>query len=343
MNVEVLQEENPALAAMTRAAEIALQDAYGGGFRRLELIKYRENAVYSAYDSEGTRFALRVHRPGYHSDAQLRSELLWTTALAKAGIAVPKTRGTTAGSLLTKIEIPGGQTFQIDLLEWLAGEPIGSIEDPTARPVEEMRASYLLAGKLAARIHAFNGTFAIAEDFNRHAWDKNGLIGPDPFWGRFRELHELRDHVDVIEAACNKAAAELDALGQGPESYGLIHADFVPENLILVGSELRAIDFDDAGFGWYMFEIATALMFYVGTPVYETVRDALFEGYNSVRPLSEDDRRLLLTFLFLRSTTYLGWVHTRSETETAREMTAMFVEMSRKLADDYLADRHSDY
>ena len=42
----------------------------------LHLIKYRENAVFRV-DCKGIRRALRVHRYGYHSDAELLSELQW--------------------------------------------------------------------------------------------------------------------------------------------------------------------------------------------------------------------------------------------------------------------------
>jgi hypothetical protein len=41
-------------------------------------------------------------------------------------------------------------------------------------------------------------------------------------------------------------------------------------------------------------------------------------------------------FLAARGTTYLGWVHTRQETETARELTPMLVELFCATARDYL-------
>ena len=40
----------------------------------------------------------------------------------------------------------------------------------------------------------------------------------------------------------------------------MIHADLVPENVLVDGDSIRLIDFDDAGFGWHHFEIATALI-----------------------------------------------------------------------------------
>ena len=42
-------------------------------------------------------------------------------------------------------------------------------------------------------------------------------------------------------------------------------------------------------------------------------------------------------FFLARSFTYLGWVHTRSETQTAKELTPMLIEKCCGLARAYLA------
>ena len=55
----------------------------------LRLIKHRENAVYELNTTGGERFALRVHRAGYHSDRSLKSELQWIEALNDYGVGVP--------------------------------------------------------------------------------------------------------------------------------------------------------------------------------------------------------------------------------------------------------------
>ena len=65
-------------------ARHALQH-WDGEFAEIELVKFRENAVFSARRGDGQRVALRIHRNGYHCAAALRSELLWMDALAGAG------------------------------------------------------------------------------------------------------------------------------------------------------------------------------------------------------------------------------------------------------------------
>ena len=110
----------------------------------------------------------------------------------------------------------------------------------------------------------------------------------------------------------------------------------MPENVLVNGESIRVIDFDDAGFGWYLFDIATVLYFIVDDPHYQIAFDALIQGYRTLRPLSDEQLLQLPMFLAARGTTYLGWVHTRHETETARELTPLLIDMACKVAIEYL-------
>jgi Ser/Thr protein kinase RdoA (MazF antagonist) len=110
----------------------------------------------------------------------------------------------------------------------------------------------------------------------------------------------------------------------------------VPENVLVEGAGLRIIDFDDAGYGWHMFELATSLYFVRREAFYELARDALVEGYRRHRTLPDEQLRLLPLFLAVRSTTYLGWVHTRRGEATAQELTPALIEMAVAAAHDYL-------
>ncbi len=103
---------------------------------------------------------------------------------------------------------------------------------------------------------------------------------------------------------------------------------------------MRLLDFDDAGFGWHLFEIATSLYFHIGQPYYATLRDATIAGYRTERQLTEEQLALLPMFLAARGFTYLGWVHTRQETETARELTPMLVQLVCTVARDYSQRSH---
>lgn len=323
--------------ALYALAQAAL-DHWPGTYSDLTLIKYRENAVFSAMRDGVTKIALRVHRLDYHSDASLRSELQWVRCLAEAGLGVPDILLTTGGEELALVATPDlPQPRQVDMLGWLNGKPIGSIELGLDGTPEQQGALYHAVGILAARLHQRTKAWPLPAGFTRHAWDHEGLIGPQPFWGPFLELDGLTPfHRAKILRAVEESRLEMERYGRSTENFGLIHADFVPENIIVNDGRLHLIDFDDCGFGWYMFEIATALYFHIGTPNFHVLRDNMIAGYASVLPLSDADLRMIEVFLFLRSTTYLGWVHTRSETETAREMKDYFIERTMLLADALL-------
>ena len=177
-------------------------------------------------------------------------------------------------------------------------------------------------------MHNHTGGWRHPAGFRRHAWDAAGLVGEQPLWGRFWELDGARRRRSEV-SCCARAlsiAEDLGAYGTKPDRYGLIHADLVPENLLVDGERMCVIDFDDAGFGWHLFELATSLYFIAGESVYPAAREALIRGYRSERALSDEALERLPLFLAARGTTYLGWVHTRQGSETARELTPFLVE-----------------
>ena len=130
---------------------------------------------------------------------------------------------------------------------------------------------------------------------------------------------------------------ELSNYAQSSENYSMIHADMVAENVMVDGEHIRLIDFDDAGFGWHLFEIATSLYFSHSDKYFDQLIDSYIGGYRSERELSDEELSALPLFMMARATTYLGWVHTRKETETAQELTPMLVEMACSMAEDYLS------
>ena len=308
----------------------------------LELIKYRENAVFKLVDPGGDRYALRIHRAGYHSDASLRAELAWMAALAESGVAVPEVLPGPGGDSFVVVTTAGvPEPRQVDIFHWVNGRQLGSVEaglDDT----EGIARCYELLGEQAARVHNQAVDWVLPDGFQRHAWDVDGLVGEQPFWGRFWELTSLReDERGLLSRARERVRRDLARYRDDPANggrYSMIHADMVAENLLVDGDTVRLIDFDDAGFGWHLFELATALYFEMEQPYYPEARAALVAGYRRHRHLPETQLSQLPLFLLARSFTYLGWVHTRSETETARELTPMLTAKACRLAREYLGE-----
>ena len=305
----------------------------------LELLKMRENAVFSVCQADGPMYALRIHRAGYHSNNELRSELQWMAALDANGIRTPEVIPTSSGELFDTVaidEVP--EPRQVDLLAWIDGEPMGSIEEGVDGDLAELVSNYRRIGMMAGSLHNLSSCWELPEGFTRHHWDIDGLLGEQPVWGRFWENERLTpDQKDLILQAREIVRRQLQAFGKTEENYGLIHADFLPENLMIDGDEIKLIDFDDSGFGWYLFELATSLFVHLGEDHFDAVLTALVEGYRSQRELPDEHLAYLPVFFMARLFTYLGWLHTREVTDSTEEMAPIIVGAAVAIATDLVA------
>ena len=280
----------------------------------LELISISENTVFRVDTNTGETYVLRIHRPGYHTLAELNSEQQWTAALKRAGIGVPLPRLTRDCRGYAIVSVPGSmETRHVGIVEWFEGVTLSSIM-AQAPDMPTLALHFDQLGRIAARIHNQAVSWQIPEDFQRHAFDADGLMGDAPFWGPFWVLPELkaaeRDHILNARRVIHRALWDY---GKGEGIYSLIHADLHPHNLLVNGDQLHVIDFDDAGFGWHQYEIAVALDAYRRPPHFEVARDALIAGYRSERALSDAAIELLPMFLLIRSLALLGWLHERPE------------------------------
>ncbi|MCY1280710.1 Stress response kinase A [compost metagenome] len=215
---------------------------------------------------------------------------------------------------------------QVDVMAWVDGKQIGTIEQAFEN-VPEARRNYRVIGKLMAQMHNFAVQWQAPAGFSRHAWDEQGLLGEQPWWGRFWELEILDEGQRArVLAGREMAMQALQAYGKGGDRYSLIHADTLPENFLVDASgTVRIIDFDDGGYGWHLFDIATAMFPVLGNDCFDALLAELVSGYQEVRPLPPEFEEMLPLFLLLRGFTYLGWVHTRNETASAKELAPMVV------------------
>ena len=307
----------------------------------LRLIKYRENAVFEVNGAADFRAVLRVHRQGYHSDDHLASELRWMAMLAEGGMKVPAPIASRRGAFMIRAEspaVPG--SWQVDMLSWLQGVELGQVGEPLDLEGRDPRTVFSQIGAAMATLHNLSAAWPEQDSVPRHAWDRDGLVGPSPFWGPFWELDMLSDDQKALVLDARKAIAEdLHSYPGTARNYGLIHADFVPENVMLGQDGVMIIDFDDAGFGWHMFDIVTALYWLADEPAYTGIRDAFLSGYRGLRALSEADLAMWEVFATARSLTYLGWVHTRGNNAEALQLAPLLVDMAQAQCQSYLQGR----
>ena len=56
-----------------------------------------------------------------------------------------------------------------------------------------------------------------------------------------------------------RCAQRLHAYGTDIDRFGLIHADMRLGNLLVDGERVTLLDFDDCGFGWFLYDLAASL------------------------------------------------------------------------------------
>lgn len=283
----------------------------------LTFVKYRENYVFRV-DQDDRSYALRLHRSGYRSNAEILEELDLITALCTAGLPVPRVRLTKEGHPFCHVADDDGELHQADMLEWVPdATPLGDIGAAFSGEAEIDRTTFYALGALIASLHDKAATLQRPASA-RPAWDADGLVGRTAVWGDPRRAFaDGAPGFDAVDQAMPLLRAILVEYGKRPDRYGPIHADFTPENVLVHGSQMSVIDFDDSGDGYYLFDLATAAFFYLPHPSYGEVVSALFAGYSSVRPIQDEHRALWRPLLVARGLTYLAWAADRPGDETS--------------------------
>lgn len=289
------------------------------------LIAERENKVYRVDTKQGP-LALRLHRVGYRKDTEMASELAWMAALSEAGLKVPKPVLNKSNAFTCKVD-----GVVADVQTWIDGKPMGV--DGRLSKLPRSVGSFRLLGQEMAKLHQISDNWSLPASFERPSWDLEGLLGDNPVWGRFWENSQLSQAQKALLSEARFMAIEhLESLL--PElDYGLIHADLVPENVMVTENGISMIDFDDSGWGFRLFELATTINRLNREPNCKHLSEAVINGYTQER---EIDLTNLSLFQLLRSFTYTGWIISRMEEPGSDVRCARFIQTSENLARNYL-------
>lgn len=283
---------------MTDSDVIALaQEAaarWGGHSPRL--LRNRENAVFEITIGP-SRAALRLHRMGYQTDRAIWSELWWCAALAAKGVAVPSALPDHQGNLL--VTLSNGRRASV--ISWVEGEALGIAGEPYATEPDLLLARHHNLGRLVRTFHRTTAQLTLPQEFDRPRWDIPGLVGENPFWGRFWDHPSASP--DQKRALIRARDFLVEALTDHARTHDMqpIHADVLRENVLIHGEDLTLIDFDDSGWGFALYDLGTVM----SQNLYEPARDALFEalcdGYGT------QDLRMTKIMTLARTCASVGW------------------------------------
>jgi Ser/Thr protein kinase RdoA (MazF antagonist) len=321
-------------AAIDRLAERALDRYRLQADSTVRLINVSENWTYRIDElATGRTFALRVHRPGYHSAAEIESELHWIDALREDDVvATARAVAAPDGSRVAQLDTPELGERNAVLFEWLSGD----MPEPEG---EDLTSGMRTLGAVSARMHGHARQWRRPSSFRRFSWDYDTTLGASGHWGRWQDgLGIGAEELGVLGRLDRVIRRRLEAYGRSSRRFGLVHADIRLANLLVDGAQVRVIDFDDCGFSWFMYDFATTVSFFEDHPQVPELKHAWVDGYRSVAPLDAADEAELDTFVMLRRLLLVAWIGSHHEFATeAAALGAGFTEGSCTLAEQYLS------
>jgi len=302
---------------------------------QIALIHVSENATFLITAPDGGKSILRVHRPDYHDKATIASELVWMQALNASGmIATPAIIKGCDGQPIQSITIPGEPLHHMVMFAFVTGD-----EPDHHQPLDLL---FRHLGELSAKLHRHVQDWALPEGFIRPHWDIDGIFGKIKRWGNWRDAPYLTPAMmATLEKAEAKVSQRLSAYGKSPQRYGLIHADMRLANLLVKESDyqnIHVIDFDDCGFGWFMYDFAAGISFIEDSEHIAAWKAAWLEGYQQERPLAAEDIAIMDTLVMLRRMLLLAWVGSHRDADIVADMIEDFGRVSAELAELYLLD-----
>ncbi|CAM3717662.1 serine/threonine protein kinase [Vibrio aerogenes CECT 7868] len=294
---------------------------------QIRLLCRSENATFKITTARH-RYAMRIHRCGYHNKNNILSELAWLNALRETGIIVPEAIAGNNGDYVQTITSADGTIRHAVLFHWIDGDM------PTSEVNPE---SFQQLGAITAHLHQQSRQWDKPDYFDRLLWNFQTMVTDQSHWGRWQDAPNLRqaDH-PIIEESLQQVYTALHDYGQDANRFGLIHADLRLTNLLLHEGETRVIDFDDCGMGWYMHDLAAAISFNEHLPNAQAWVENWITGYERIGHLTQADIDIIPAMIIQRRIQMLAWTGTHAETEMTQSLGHQWADESVRLCRKFL-------
>lgn len=258
-----------------RPVALRAAGAFGLEVARMELLLHAFNTTFALDVADGRRFALRVGTNSDTTAAHAIAQQAWIAAIAEqTEVLVPEPLRTPGGDWC--VEVPSAalrRPLVVTVAAWLDGPDADELGADAAREL----------GRTMARLHAQAEAWQLPPGGALPTFD-------EPLFGDVDRLDtapglSAGDRAVLVEAR-TRAAAAFDRLYAGAALRPL-HADLHGGNLKWHDGRLAVFDFDDAGLGLPVLDLAVSAFSLRGED--DSTESAMRAGYAELAPLPEVD------------------------------------------------------
>jgi Ser/Thr protein kinase RdoA (MazF antagonist) len=324
---------------LKKLAEIALLN-YSFEYFSLQCLGHGENTTFKilVFSSQSNLilkqpdyyYILRIYRPNKQDLSSINSELTWLNWLRqKANLAVPETIPAKNANLAVSAELASiPEPRYCAIFRWLPGKFLGAALNTKA---------IKLVGTFLANLHIHSRQFTPPNNFTRPYFDEDGLFGSPPF-SLFPETKSLvsQNNLLILDKAAKIIREKLKILDKKPKSFGLIHGDLNFSNCKFYQGKIQVFDFDDCGWGYYIYDLAVTLYYLRNREDVLNLRQALLESYQQTRSLSTEELSCIDALIAARRLQLLRDLLQRQDNPKLRELIPDYVEKSVELMKKFI-------
>ena len=257
---------------------LAAAEQFGLEVAAMELVAHAFNTTFAVVGVDGSRHAIRVNTNSVGSTTDVVAQQTWQHALAtESDVLVPDPLRTTAGRWYAEVDNAlFGAPLVATAAGWLEGPDVGEIDVAAAHEL----------GRTMARLHIHAQSWSLPDGGTLPRFD-TPLFGDEDLLDTAPVL--TGDGRAVIRRARDVATLAF-ALVHAGAALRPIHADLHGDNLKWSGHRLAVFDFDDAGLGLPVTDLAVTTFYLRGDD--PEPEQAMRAGYAEVLAMPELEQDL---------------------------------------------------
>lgn len=249
---------------------------------KCQLIKAGINDTYLVNDNL-EKFVFRIYSLNWRSKTEIDEEIKLLNRLKENAISISYALSDKENKYIQTLNAPEGDRFAV-LFTFASGEKLHIISQET----------HFKIGQLMAKLHKITNN----QHLNRIDYSPE-IILIDPLNKISSFLTNDTEEMSFMKSAQKFLLAEFENVNISEIRQGIVHLDIWFDNLnITSDNNITIFDFDFCGNGWLCLDIAYYILQLHNIEKYEAKDyqpkvESFIKGYESVTPISGEEKRLI--------------------------------------------------